>query len=367
MFDNIYKGKKVLITGHTGFKGSWLATWLLKLGAEVYGYSIDIPSVPSHFVELGLENKMVSVFGDVKDFREFKKFTDEHKPEVVFHLAAQPIVRQAFTNPMETIHTNVMGVTNVLEIARTVDYIKSLVIITSDKCYENVEWTFGYREVDRVGGEDPYSASKGAAEIIASTYMRSFFNDDRVFVATVRAGNVIGGGDWAKERLIPDAVRSWAVSKPLTIRNPNATRPWQHVLEPLSGYLQVGSELMKRNPKCKNESFNFGPDSTVNKTVEQVLEEMSKSWDNVSWNTVAANASHKEAGLLKLCCDKAQHTLNWFPTLTYQETIEFTMSWYREFYNQEDSFDVSQFTIKQINKYIQKAENKSLVWAIDEK
>jgi len=360
MFNNVYKNRKVLITGHTGFKGSWLAAWLIQLGAEVYGYSIDIPSQPSHFEKLGLDKQMISTFGDVRDINALKAFTDKHKPEIVFHLAAQPIVRRAFANPLETIQTNVIGVSNILEIARNVDYIESVVIITSDKCYENVEWTFGYREVDQLGGEDPYSASKGAAEIIASTYMRSYFKDNRVFVATVRAGNVIGGGDWAKDRLIPDAVRAWSINEPLVIRNPSATRPWQHVLEPLSGYLLVGSELIRKNVLCKNQSFNFGPDSNVNKTVEQVLSEMSKSWQNVKWEVVPDKNNHKEAGLLKLCCDKAHHLINWYPTLSFEETIEFTMSWYRNFYGNNSNFNVSEYTNHQINSYISYTKTKKI-------
>jgi len=361
MFDSIYKNKKVLITGHTGFKGSWLAKWLIELGADVYGYSIDIPSEPSHFEKLNLESDMVSSFGDVRDYSAFKSFIDKHQPEVVFHLAAQPIVRRSFTDPLETIETNVMGVVNVLEITRKVTSIKSLIIITSDKCYENVEWTYGYRETDRLGGEDPYSASKGAAEIIASTYMRTYFNDERVYVSTVRAGNVIGGGDWAKDRLIPDAVRAWSQHDVLNIRNPKATRPWQHVLEPLSGYLQVGAELIRKNKICKNQSFNFGPDATVNKNVVEVLTEMSKSWENVKWEIETNKKNQKEAGLLKLCCDKAHHLINWYPTLSFKDTIEFTMSWYREYYNNEN-FDCTNFTVKQIESYSQKAIARSLLW-----
>lgn len=363
MFKNIYKGKKVLVTGHTGFKGSWLCSWLIELGADVYGYSNEIPSSPSHFEELNLKKKMTSIFGDVRDYDSFKSFLDIHKPEVVFHLAAQPIVRLAYSNPLDTINTNVMGVANILEISRTVNYINSLIIITSDKCYENVEWTYGYRENDRVGGEDPYSASKGAAEIIASTYMRSFFKDDRVFVATVRAGNVIGGGDWAKDRLIPDAVKSWSSNESLTIRNPLATRPWQHVLEPLSGYLQIGAELILKNVKCKNQSFNFGPDSTINKTVDEVLTEMSKSWKSVKWETLKLKDNPKEAGLLKLSCDKAQHTINWFPTLTFEETLEFTMSWYKDFYSLDSKFNATDYTNDQIKKYVDKAKNKGILWS----
>ena len=361
MFNNLYKNKKVLVTGHTGFKGSWLSSWLIQLGANVFGYSNNIPSQPSHFEELGLAEKMVSYFGDVRDYDVFESFVRKYKPEIVFHMAAQPIVTTSFKEPLETIQTNVMGVTNILEITRRVNCIKSLIIITSDKCYENVEWTYGYRETDRLGGEDPYSASKGAAEIIASTYMRSFFSDEKVYAATVRAGNVIGGGDWAKDRLIPDAVKAWSKLEPLVIRNPNSTRPWQHVLEPLSGYILVGAELIKRNPICKNQSFNFGPNSVVNKTVIEVLEEMSKSWKNITWK-LDAKKNYKEAGLLKLCCDKVNHLIEWYPTLSFEETIEFTMSWYREFYNNSSNFNASEFTNNQIELYTKKAISQSIKW-----
>jgi len=362
MFNDIYKNKKVLVTGHTGFKGSWLSEWLIKLGADVYGYSIGIPSIPSHYVELGLEKDMNHHIGDVRDFNNLIKFVDSNKPEIIFHLAAQPIVRKSYRNPLETIETNVMGVANILEVARQSASVKSLVIITSDKCYENVEWTYGYREIDRLGGKDPYSASKGAAEIIASSFMRSFFNDEKTFVATVRAGNVIGGGDWAKDRLIPDSVRAWAKKDVLTIRSPQATRPWQHVLEPLSGYLQVGSELLQRNVQCKNQAFNFGPDAHINKTVEDVLNEMAKSWDNVKWTTSEPNSQLQEAGLLKLSCDKAHHILQWFPTLDFEKTIAYTASWYKMFYSKDDPKYVKEFTRSQIDQYISLAQKKNLKW-----
>lgn len=364
MFENIYIGKRVLITGHTGFKGSWLSTWLLKLGAQVYGYSLDIPSTPSHFSELAIEKKIVHQFGDIRDIISLKSFISHSKPEIIFHLAAQPIVRRSFSDPTETFSTNIMGVANILEVARVTDCINSVVIITSDKCYENVEWTYGYRETDRLGGEDPYSASKGCTEIVAKSYMRSFFKDDRLYVATVRAGNVIGGGDWADSRLIPDAIKAWAQNGTLTIRNPHSTRPWQHVLEPLSGYLLVGSYLLKKNLNCKNESFNFGPDSKTNKTVEEVLTEMSIYWKNVKWKVESSEINPKEAGLLKLCCDKAQHHLNWFPTLDFQETIEFTMSWYKTFYERTNHKKIFDVTSEQIDKYIEKAQKKDLKWTL---
>lgn len=363
MFGDIYKNKKVLVTGNTGFKGSWLSAWLLKLGAEVYGYSIDIPTEPSHFNELGIEKEINQEYGDVRDFNHLKKYIININPDIIFHMAAQPIVRRSYSDPLYTIETNVLGVANVLEATRHVESVKSVVVITSDKCYENVEWIYGYREIDRVGGEDPYSASKGAAEIIASSYMRSFFKDERVYVATVRAGNVIGGGDWAKDRLIPDAMKAWANNEKLIIRSPKATRPWQHVLEPLSGYLLVGKELFNKNKSCKSQAFNFGPDATINKTVEDVLVEMSKSWKNVKWEVEKNKNKLSEAGLLKLNCDKAHNYLQWFPTLDFNKTIEFTVKWYEMYYSFSKNKDVKEYTMNQIEDYISYAQKKDLTWA----
>lgn len=363
MFKNIYQGKTVLVTGHTGFKGTWLCSWLLQLGAKVIGYSNGIPSSPSHFIEIGLKSKLKHYTGDVCDLSMFKKVCEENKPEIVFHLAAQALVRLSYTEPKETILTNVIGVTNILEIARTSNYIKSLIIITSDKCYDNVEWTFGYREIDRLGGEDPYSASKGCAEIVANSYMNSYFKDDRIFIATARAGNVIGGGDWAKDRIVPDSVRAWSSNNQVEIRSPNATRPWQHVLEPLSGYLMLGSELWLQNNDTKNQSFNFGPDASVNKTVEQLLVEMEKNWSAVKYKITENNTHMKEAGLLKLCCDKAHHLLDWYPTFTFEETVQFTVEWYKTYYEGiHSSEDLYTFTQSQIIEYTQRAISRGKRW-----
>ena len=361
MFGNIYSGKKVLVTGNTGFKGTWLSCWLRELGAEVYGYSVDIPSIPSNYEVMGLDGKINTTFNDVRNLAGIKMCIEECQPDIIFHLAAQPLVRLAYNEPLETIETNVMGVANVLDACRTFDCVKAIIIVTSDKCYENVEWNYGYRENDMLGGEDPYSASKGAAEIVASSYMRSYYKYSGTFVGTVRAGNVIGGGDWAKDRLVPDAMKAWSKNAKLTIRNPLSTRPWQHVLEPLSGYLHLGSELLKQNIECQIESFNFGPGSDVKATVEEVLVEMSKSWANVSWNTEIKGEQLKEAGLLKLSCDKALHILNWSPTLSFDETISFTVDWYREFYENEE-FAPESFTRSQIMDYCQKAKDRGASW-----
>ena len=363
MFKNVYKNKKVLVTGHTGFKGSWLSMWLLNLGAKVIGYSDEIPTNPSHFSNLNLEKKINHNIGDVRDFENFKRIIEKTSPEIIFHLAAQPLVRKSYRNPLETIQVNTMGVANLLEIARVTDNIKSIVVITSDKCYENVEWTWGYRENDKLGGDDPYSASKGCAELIAKTYMHSFFKNKNTNIATARAGNVIGGGDWAEDRIVPDSMVAWSKNYNVKIRSPLSTRPWQHVLEPLSGYLHLGAELYLDNKKLKNETYNFGPDASVNQTVEDLLKEMKKHWDNVSWKIETDKLSNiKEAGLLKLSCDKVYDHLKWETTLDFSKTIELTVIWYKKYYANNNS--ISELTFNQINDYCDIACRKKLKWTI---
>jgi CDP-glucose 4,6-dehydratase len=364
MFENIYKGKKVLVTGHTGFKGSWLTTWLLNLGAKVAGYSIGVPSNPSHFIELGIENKIEHFLGDIRDYDTFFDFCKKFEPEFIFHLAAQPLVRDSYLNPRETFEVNMIGTLNVLEVIKNLkDKIKVGVIITSDKAYDNVEWVYGYREDDKLGGEDPYSGSKGAAELITKSYMHSFFNNGFPNIATTRAGNVIGGGDWAKDRIVPDIVRSWSNNKEVEIRNPYSTRPWQHVLEPLSGYLCLGAKLYEENSKFKNSSFNFGPDSKVNKNVGELLEEMSSLWDeSPGWLNKYVDDGMPEANLLKLSCDKANILLNWYPVLDFKETLNFTMKWYLNYY--KNSGNIYEYTISQINSYTKKAQEKEISWSL---
>ncbi len=365
MFKNTYNKKKVLVTGHTGFKGSWLTTWLLNLGSEVIGYSNKVLTEPSHFSKLDIKDKIIHEIGDVRDFKNFYRVIDKHKPQFIFHLAAQPLVRESFLNPLETIETNSIGVANILDIARKKSFIKSLVIITSDKCYDNVEWIWGYRENDTLGGEDPYSASKGCAEIIANTYMKSFFQDSETFVATVRAGNVIGGGDWAKDRIVPDSMIAWSKNKEVKVRSPYSTRPWQHVLEPLSGYLQLGSELYLRNKKCKNQSYNLGPNSDVNKTVEELLIQMKNNWDSVRWKIIVPKSLNmKEAGLLKLSCDKINNHLEWYTTLDFNKTIELTVLWYKEFYSQNKNRSTLDLTLDHIDQYCKIAKSKKLKWSL---
>ena len=362
MFNNNYKGKKVFVTGHSGFKGSWLTQWLLSLGAEVKGYSLYIPSKPSLFEVLKLENKIDHFVGDVRDFDTLQKAIKTFQPEMVFHLAAQPIVRRSYDEPRTTFQTNLLGTINVLESIRNTSSVKVGVFITSDKCYENVEWEYGYREIDRLGGKDPYSASKACAEIAFSAYYRSFFaNSDNPKVATTRAGNVIGGGDWAEDRIVPDCIRAWSQKKKAIVRNPEATRPWQHVLVPLSGYLWLGSKLLDEPSDINGEAFNFGPGSEVVKTVSELLNQMKKTWSKSEWCIDRGSIGNKkEAGLLKLNCDKALKYLQWEPSLTFVETIEMTMEWYKEFYLSEENMVAH--TLGQISSYQQKASQKGHLW-----
>ncbi len=364
MFENIYKNKRVLVTGHTGFKGSWLTAWLLNLGADVAGYSIGIPTKPSHFEKLNLEGKIQHFLGDIRDYEKFYCVCKVFQPEIIFHMAAQPLVRDSYIDPKGTFEVNMMGTLNVLEVIRNIgDSIKVGVFITSDKCYDNLEWVYGYRENDALGGEDPYSGSKGAAELVTKSYMKSFFSSGYPHIATVRAGNVIGGGDWAKDRIVPDIVRSWSQGKQVEIRNPYSTRPWQHVLEPLSGYLVLGAELYKENTEQFNEAFNFGPDSRINKNVGELLEEMIELWpSSPGWLNLAVEDGKKESNLLKLSCDKANINLKWYPVMDFEETIAFTIDWYRNFYNA--GIAVSEFTDKQINAFANKAKERKIEWAL---
>jgi CDP-glucose 4,6-dehydratase len=364
MFKEIYKNKRVLVTGHTGFKGSWLVSWLLNLDAEVAGYSIGIPTNPSHFEELKIEDKIKHFIGDIRNYDTLLEVCKEFKPEFIFHLAAQPLVRDSYECPKETFEVNMLGTLNVMEVIKELkDVIKVGIIITSDKAYENVEWIYGYRENDKLGGDDPYSGSKGAAELIVKSYMHSFLKQGYPNVATTRAGNVIGGGDWAKDRIVPDIVRSWSKNLPVEVRNPKSTRPWQHVLEPLSGYLHLGATLFEENSKLRNQSFNFGPDSNVNKNVGELITEMKNHWDNSpGWINKSMDVEMQEANLLKLCCDKANINLSWYPVMDFEETIKFTMQWYANYYFKKSS--IFQFTQDQINLYSNKAMDKKIIWAI---
>ncbi len=364
MFENIYLNKKVLVTGHTGFKGSWLTTWLLKLGANVVGISKDIPTNPSMFVELGLESKINHFQEDIRDLHEIIKIISVEKPDFVFHLAAQPIVSTSYHDPIETISSNVMGTANMLEALKISNHICTAIIITSDKAYDNIEQVWGYKENDKMGGNDIYSGSKGAAELIIKSYYHSFFKNknSNVKLAIGRAGNVIGGGDWAKDRIVVDCVEAWSKSKTVEIRSPEATRPWQHVLEPLSGYLNLGKALYQCD-SLNGEAFNFGPRAEQNHTVKQLLNDLSKYWNfsNVKEAfTVTDNIPFHEAGLLKLNCDKALFYLKWQANLEYKDTIKFTSEWYYDFYKSDKN--ILEKTIAQILEYENMARTKDLKW-----
>ena len=359
-FEDVYKDRVVLVTGHTGFKGSWLAAWLTLLGAKVVGFSAYLPSIPCNFVACNLEEIVVNIQGDVRDINSLSAVFSEYEPEIVFHLAAQPLVKESYSDPKLTFDTNVGGTINILECIRSSRGLKAAVIITSDKCYQNFDWLWGYRENDKLGGSDPYSASKACAELVFYAYVKSFFSGGQsVRICTTRAGNVIGGGDWAEARIVPDCVRAWSEGKKVFIRNPDATRPWQHVLEPLSGYLWLGANLLKSH-SLHGESFNFGPAQSVNKSVRELIESFLSVWGAGGWKHEAPTDGNKENVLLKLCCDKALHLLNWHPVLSFDETIHMTAEWYKAFY--DGNTDMCDFTFYQIRNYIFKAVDQGLVW-----
>ena len=358
---NNFKNAKVLITGHTGFKGSWLTAWLRHLGAHVSGVSLDPPTIPSHFVAAKMSNGIQDIRLDIRDQKALTETVASIKPDFVFHLAAQALVRKSYDNPIETWQTNLIGTLNVLEALRSLNNQCSAVIITSDKCYDNVEWIWGYRENDSMGGIDPYSASKGAAEIAIRSHVNSFFSSSNVRVASARAGNVIGGGDWALDRIIPDCVKAWSAGEYVELRNPYSTRPWQHVLEPLSGYLSLAMSLSE-NPSLHGEAFNFGPLAQQNRSVINLVEEMAAHWNQVRWKDVSGNFEGPyESALLKLNCDKAMHHLKWHAALNFEDTVRMTVTWYRKYYENPDAtFEV---TKNQIIYYMDEAKREGLEWA----
>ena len=355
-YNNIYNGKRVLVTGHTGFKGGWLSLWLKELGAEVIGYSLDPPTQPSFFEAVDLKNKLIHIIGDVRDENHLLSVFEKHQPEFIFHLAAQSLVRFSYKEPRLTYETNVMGTVNVLEAIRKSKSVRAAVIITSDKCYENKEWIYGYRENDSVGGYDPYSSSKGCAELVVSAYRNSFFNPKdsgkihNIALSSVRAGNVIGGGDWGGDRLISDCVKTLSQNKIINIRNPQATRPWQYVLEPLSGYLLLGSKMYKDGVKYSS-AWNFGPNDNDIITVEEIVKSVIKNWGNGEYKVDTSRQPH-EAGLLKLETSKARIFLGWKPVYEIYETIKRTINWYKYFYNGIEKEKLYKITVKEIWDYI---------------
>ena len=359
-----FSGKKILVTGNTGFKGSWLSIWLKQLGAIVHGVSFDIPSTPSHYSVTSLSTQIEDHKLDIRDADSIAKLVQKIQPDFVFHLAAQALVRPSYEDPLGTITTNAIGTANLLDALRILDKPVVAIMITSDKVYDNVEWFWGYRETDPLGGKDPYSASKGMAELAIRTYVESFFNssDTNVRLGITRAGNVIGGGDWAVDRIVPDCMNAWAMSKTVDIRNPQATRPWQHVLEPLSGYLVLASELSKES-KLHGESYNFGPSSNQNYPVSELIDEMAKYWDHVRWNDVSVSQSHvHEAGLLKLNCDKALFDLEWRPSMQFSDTVKMTVEWYKHYY-QNSNQSMYDFTVSQIDEYTKLAKLQRISWS----
>lgn len=358
IFWNIFENKKVVVTGHTGFKGSWLSIWLYALGAKVFGISKSIPTIPSNFNACNLDNKLIDYRANICDLEDIKKILNEIKPDFIFHLAAQSLVRRSYEDPLSTWQTNTLGTVSVLESLKSMSNECISIFITSDKCYENLEWEWGYREIDRIGGIDPYSASKGGAELAISSYSKCFFNKGGVKVGIGRAGNVIGGGDWSPYRLVPDCMKSWSKNEQVVIRNPDSTRPWQHVLEPLSGYLLLASKLYL-NQELRGEAFNFGPPANQNFNVMSVVNEMSKYWDQVKWET-NKNKSFDESGLLKLNCDKALSKITWEPVWNFNETIYHTVNWYKNFYVKKD--DSFQLSLNQIKDYTDSAISKGLSW-----
>lgn len=362
IFD-VYNGRTVLVTGHTGFKGSWITAWLRSLGANVVGISLDYVSEPSHYKAAKLSDGTTDLRIDIRDRAALENAVVASKPEFVFHLAAQALVRSSYADPIETWQTNVLGTLNLLEALRKLNQPCAAVIITSDKCYDNVEWTWGYREIDPLGGADPYSASKGAAELAIRSHIKSFFpkESSKVRIAIARAGNVIGGGDWALNRIVPDCVKAWSENSVVELRNPYSTRPWQHVLEPLSGYLGLAAELAKR-PELHGEPFNFGPVGQENFSVLELVQKMALHWDRVRWEDISgATVGPYESGLLKLNCDKALHFLRWHAAMKFEDTVRMTSEWYRDFYDKSDQ--IYSTTARQIAEYTDIAKRAGVAWA----
>jgi CDP-glucose 4,6-dehydratase len=346
-----FHGKKVLVTGHTGFKGSWLALWMSLIGAKVYGLALDPPSIPSHFDSINLNKHLSEDYRlNIQDLEGIKKIIVKIRPDFIFHLAAQPLVRKSYSNPCDTFLTNIMGTVNVLEGVRELSHDCTVVVVTSDKCYKNVEWIWGYREIDEIGGDDPYSASKGAAELIFNSYFKSFFSKKQnIKIGVGRAGNVIGGGDWADDRIVPDCIRAWGSGEVANIRNPYSTRPWQHVLEPLGGYITLALAL-NRDKAVNGEAFNFGPNDVNTYSVKKLVETMAESWPGMRWvDTSDKEIMLPEAGLLKLDCTKAKTLLNWQSIMSFNETIKETTLWYKNYYDNPD--EIQSMSIEQINKY----------------
>ncbi len=363
MIVNAFYGKTVLVTGHTGFKGAWLTAWLRQLGANVVGVALDPLTTPSHFVAARLADDITDLRIDIRDKTSLEEVVVAAQPDFLFHLAAQALVRKSYDDPIDTWQTNVIGTLNVLEALRLIKKPCAAVLITSDKCYDNVEWVWGYRETDAMGGPDPYSASKGAAELAIKSHIKSYFPKESslVRVASARAGNVIGGGDWSVDRIIPDCVKAWSTNNTVELRNPHSTRPWQHVLEPLSGYLTQAIALAQR-PALHGESFNFGPPAQQNHSVLELVEQMALHWDQVRWLDISKSTTGPyESGLLKLNCDKALHHLDWRAVMGFEDTVRMTSEWYKAYYQKPEQ--ISKVTRLQIDAYTEIARREGVAWA----
>lgn len=349
MHDSFWHGKKVLLTGHTGFKGSWLVLWLQRLGAQVIGLALPPASRPNLFEAAGVGREMTSLIGDITDLSLLRSIVNEHRPQIVIHMAAQPLVRLSYADPVGTFATNVMGTVHMLEAVRHCPGVRVVVIVTTDKCYQNREWIWGYRENEALGGHDPYSASKACAEIVTAAYRDSFFKAaSTTAVATVRAGNVIGGGDWSPDRLVPDVLAAFAEGRPAILRNPTAIRPWQHVLEPLGGYLLLAQKLWENGPELAG-AYNFGPSDADALPVVQVVERLADLWGNgASWEQ-DADAHPHEAHLLRLDCSKSRARLGYTPRLTLQEALMWIVDWHRQWLT---GGDVRKATEAQIEQFV---------------
>ncbi|MDX1413666.1 MAG: CDP-glucose 4,6-dehydratase [Candidatus Promineifilaceae bacterium] len=369
LFNHVYEGLTVLVTGHTGFKGSWLTTWLLELGAQVIGYSLpEPPTVPSNFIVMDLGQRIEDIRGDVRDYPRLRQVILDHEPDLIFHLAAQPIVLHSISKPKQTLDINTGGTINVLEAVRTTNSVRALICVTTDKVYENKEWLWGYRETDRLGGHDPYSAGKAMAELAIASYRDSFFPPDSytehgVAVASVRVGNVIGGGDFADFRLVPDCMRALMAEEPIGIRNPVSVRPWQHVLEPLSGYLWLGCKLLQEGPAYA-EAWNFGPLEQRGIPAQQLVEKLVELWGGGSWELTDPGYAKIETGQLRLSWEKAATRLAWEPVYSWIEALIEITTWFKGFQaNQTAELDMYDVTRQHIAHYVRRAVEQGLPWA----
>jgi CDP-glucose 4,6-dehydratase len=355
---NFWNGKTVLITGHTGFKGSWLSLWLQRMGAKVIGYSLTPLTEPNLYVSARVAEGMISYIGDIRNAGKLREIIGRHAPDIVFHLAAQPLVRKSYEDPVETFDVNVMGTVKLLESLRSADSIKVVVNVTTDKCYDNKEWEYGYREIDPLGGHDPYSSSKGCAEMVTDAFRRSFFRDRNIHIGTARAGNVIGGGDWAEDRLIPDLIRASRCRQSPLIRNPYAVRPWQHVLEPLGGYLMLAESMWTQGARFA-EAWNFGPNEDNVLNVGEVAKRVLTLWGSgIDWVTDGRISPH-EAQMLKLDCSKAALKLGWTPKLSMNETLTWTVDVYKQFYEGADMRSILMAQISDYELKVVKAREKT--------